>query len=348
MDAVVREWYDKAMYLFPEYVPTSIKNLIDSWVGENYIDMLFNDGFKIKIIVDANIIFSEVISYFKKGKSDFLRILDHEVIEAISPTYILEEIEEHMEDIVRKTKKTEEEIWKVIEEKYISKIKLKEVNSRGKRGYEEIVNRLKERDPDDLPYLIMYISEDADAILSRDNHFIGLSGVFTMEMVSSLKKVLYDVERGNLALLITADVLPRLAIYLGRIIITSIFAVMKAFYDFAVEAMEVLKNGIKGFIGWFSNLTPEGKFVGMLFSLISGKIIYDNRKWIKENIVNPIRDFICELIDALIRFFRGVGELLRYLTFAAVEIVELMLNNIQKCIEIYEELGRRFRMMEGV
>ncbi|GEM_PF-3873489 len=346
MSMAVREWYERVMYLFQEYVPTPIKNLVDIWVGENYLNMIFSGGFRVKIIVDANIIISEVISYFKNGKSSFLSLLDHTIIDAVSPSYILEEIEEHMGEIVKKTNRTEKEIRKVIKEKYISKIKLKKVYSTGKKGYEEIINALKERDPDDLPYLILYLSDNADAILSRDSHFISLYGIQTMKNVGHLKKVLYEIERGNLALLITVDVLPKLVVYIGRIIITALFLVMRALYKFAVKAIESIKKGMKEFMNWFSNLTPERKLWGVIVGLISAKIIYDNRERIQKNIIDPLKEFVYELTNKLIQFFKEIGNLLKDLTYAAAEIVKLMLENIKHCIEIYEEFGRRFQIIE--
>ena len=344
----IREIYDRIMYILPEYIPIPIKNLIDNWVGENYLRIFLERGVKIKIVVDANIIISEVIAYFKKGKSHFLDLLNHAIIEAFAPSYIIEELGEHIEEITKKTKKTEEETWTTIKLQFLSKIKLKEVKNKGMGGYSELIDILKERDPDDIPYMILYLSEDADTILSKDHHFIGLSGIFTMQKVGHLKKVLYDIERGNLALLVTIDVLPKLVIYLARIIITILILVVKALSDFAVKAIETLKNGTKKFIEWFSGLTPEGKVVGVILSLISAGIAYAYRDWIQKNIIEPLKDVISEIITRIIQFFKQLGSLLKDLIYAATEIVRLMLESIQKCIEIYESLKSRIDDIEVI
>ncbi len=347
MDSLaIQELYREAMYVFPEFVPIPIKNVIDSWVGENYLNILIGRGFKIKIVIDANIIISEIISYFKRGKSHLLRILDHTIIEAVAPKYIIEEINEHIDDIMKKTNKTANEIWNVLRTIYFSKIRLVPINQRGYIGFAKLIESLKKKDPDDMPYLILYLSDNADAILSRDNDLIELNGVFTFKNVGHLKRVLYEIERGNLALFITVDILPRLIIYLGRLIITAIFTVIKALYDFAVKAIEAIKSGLKKFVDWFSELTPFGKFSAIFIGIISAVSIYEHREWIKKNIIDPIKDFVSEIIEGIIQFFKRLINLLEDLVYISVELVMLMIKSIQNCIEIYKELNSKISRME--
>ncbi len=342
----VEEAYRKAMYMFPDVVPVYLKNLIDSWVGETYLNILLQRDFKIKIVVDANILISETVIYFKKGKSHFFELLRHEIIEPISPKYIVEEIEEHMDEIVRKTKRTKEEIWNTLNTMYFSRIKLMDVDGRGKEGYSKLIERLREKDPDDIQYLLLYLSEDADAILSRDNHFIRLGGILTFENVGRLKGVLYDIERGNLAMLITVDALPKMALYLGRIIMTVLFVIMKALYDLAVKVIEVIKDGIDGLVEWFSNLTPEGKLLASLCGVVSLLSLYEYREWIKRRIVDPVKEKIQIVIRRAVELFKKIGGLLKDLVYVAAKLVMLMLDTIDNCIEIYETLGTKIQELE--
>ena len=100
----------------------------------------------MNLIVDANIIFSSLI---KDGKT--IELLSHFSLNLYSPEFVLQEIEKHKTEILKKTKKTEKEFNDVFSfiKKIISIIPKEEFN-----GYIDSANKISP-DPDDVMYIAL-------------------------------------------------------------------------------------------------------------------------------------------------------------------------------------------------
>jgi predicted nucleic acid-binding protein len=62
----------------------------------------------MKLVIDANIIFALLI---KEGKTS--SIFFNLLLDLYSPEFVLEEIEKHKNEILNKTKRSEEEFYKI-------------------------------------------------------------------------------------------------------------------------------------------------------------------------------------------------------------------------------------------
>lgn len=110
------------------------------------------------IVVDANIIFAALI---KDSLSH--DILFSETFHFFAPEYIFVEFEEHKEEILEKTERTEEEFFRLIE---ILKRKVVLVQPKELKPYVEEAEKLTP-DPDDMAYFALALKLNC-AIWSND------------------------------------------------------------------------------------------------------------------------------------------------------------------------------------
>jgi len=101
------------------------------------------------LVVDANVVFSALI---KEGTT--LRLFEFnsifKIFELVAPEFIWDEIEEHKEEIIRKSKLSEEELERVLE--FIRS----EIVSIPKEYFSEFLEKAKEiSPPDDFPYVAL-------------------------------------------------------------------------------------------------------------------------------------------------------------------------------------------------
>ncbi len=344
-ETIEREYEELADY-FVENTPPIIKSIIDEWAGRAHLNGILKYGFRIRVIIDANIILSEVNAYLKYGESFFLRLAQHSIFEPIAPAYLVEELERKAASLngVKKGEYTEEEVKNAIYTHFLPKIKLlpEERYISLVEGNQK-VTELRERDEKDIPYLVVYLGEPAHGILTRDKDLIELNGTMTFEKVGKLKKVLYKIEKGNLSMVLLFDMLPMAMMALGKLIFYAIFAVLKALYDFAVIVWTGIKSLAKGAFDAFSSLHPILQ-LGLL--ILGGYLAINNADKIGKFVEKTI-EFTVETAKMIIEFLKSVAELVKELVIISAKVASAMLNCIFETIELYEELETRIELSEA-
>jgi len=115
----------------------------------------------MKLIIDTNV----VIAAF--GKNAFTRkVILHPNLELISPDFLLEELEEHKEEIMERTGLTPVE-YPIVRDILLSNIKIipfKEYNSNFKRA----MDIMKKIDIDDTSFIALGLSSETDGLWSND------------------------------------------------------------------------------------------------------------------------------------------------------------------------------------
>lgn len=104
---------------------------------EKLTKQLLKDINKMKLVIDANIIFALLI---KEGKTS--SIFFNLLLDLYSPEFVLEEIEKHKNEILNKTKRSEEEFYKIFKliKEIITIIPEKEII--------DFINKAKQISPD--------------------------------------------------------------------------------------------------------------------------------------------------------------------------------------------------------
>jgi predicted nucleic acid-binding protein len=109
---------------------------LKTWKRSNKESLAKTQEKKLKLVVDANILFSALI------KNSFTaNLLFEETLELYAPEYILEEFSKHKKLILRKTSRTEEEYKQAMHS-------LKEI-MRIEQDYDEIIDEAEKISPDE-------------------------------------------------------------------------------------------------------------------------------------------------------------------------------------------------------
>jgi len=101
------------------------------------------------LIVDANIFFSALIS---KGKTFRIFAINSitETFELLAPEFLIEEIEEHKEEVLSKSKLSSSEMEKAL------KLLQKEIKFVSPSAFSEVLEEVKKiSPPDDFPYVAL-------------------------------------------------------------------------------------------------------------------------------------------------------------------------------------------------
>jgi len=143
------------------------------------------------LVVDANVVFSALI---REGST--LRLLEFnsifKIIELVAPEFLWDEIEEHKEEIIKKSKLSEEELEKVLE--FI----MSEIKAIPEEYFSEFLEETKDISPeDDFPYVALALKLKS----------LGLEA-----KIWSNDKKLKDILEGRVEVLSTKEILERLKI----------------------------------------------------------------------------------------------------------------------------------------
>ena len=143
------------------------------------------------LVVDANVVFSALI---REGST--LRLLEFnsifKIIELVAPEFLWDEIEEHKEEIIKKSKLSEEELEKVLG--FI----MSEIKAIPEEYFSEFLEETKDISPeDDFPYVALALKLKS----------IGLEA-----KIWSNDKELKEILEGRVEVLSTKEILERLKI----------------------------------------------------------------------------------------------------------------------------------------
>lgn len=116
----------------------------------------------MKILVDTNRIIAALVQ-----ESTTRDILFDENFKFLTPDYTITEIEEHKEELKKKTKLTDEEF------EILLALIFEQIDIIPKSEYEDFLNKSKSliSDPDDVPHLAACFASKADGIWAHDPHF---------------------------------------------------------------------------------------------------------------------------------------------------------------------------------
>jgi len=120
---------------------------------------------KMRLVIDANILISALI----KKESVIRRILSLAFLNFYLPTFALEEIEEHIDYIINKSKLTKKEFIELLSFLFtnIYIVKHKKFSS----FYNKATNIIGSIDKEDIPYIALALSFQNDGIWTEDKHF---------------------------------------------------------------------------------------------------------------------------------------------------------------------------------
>ncbi|WP_244409552.1 PIN domain-containing protein [Methanocaldococcus jannaschii] len=177
-------------------------NYLSAYFQKNLVYMLGKE-FKLKLVVDTNIIFSQVLSYVTKGELPWiLDFINNPFIELYAPQLIVDELKNKIENVLPKKckKKNIDENKaksKAIKIANIILSNIKIINDKKSNNWSKIAyNLIGHRDVKDIPFVTLALSLDTHGIITRDKDFKDQK-IIKIWKVGEVKVVLTELSQGS-------------------------------------------------------------------------------------------------------------------------------------------------------
>jgi len=136
----------------------------------------------MRLVVDTNILLSALIK-----KSATRKILLHPGFEFYAPEHIFHEIENHKNEVIKKSGLSKEEFYIVLDSVLTNAIITPE--NEFAKHIPKAWDIMKNIDPDDFPFLALALSFENDGIWTNDKHFLKQKEVKVWRTKELLKKI---------------------------------------------------------------------------------------------------------------------------------------------------------------
>ncbi|MGC9778039.1 MAG: hypothetical protein HZR80_02220 [Candidatus Heimdallarchaeota archaeon] len=290
-----------------------------------------SEDLKLKVIVDANIVISESLVYIKKKKSYLLQLLNSPFINIVAPDYLRRELNEKVDDLSRSKKIKKSDLRRTFD-MFLSKIKL--VNRIDDIAYFKAKELIGSKDEKDVPYLGMFFSIDAFAILTNDTDFKDLPEVQIWNRPGDAGRFVSVMQKGTISFYVVSTSPIFLLNTIGEILLL-LLSSLWGYTEFIVKAItSISTKGIKKFLE-----------MSFLLQLLIGIGLFAFIIWEKDNkiIRNSLKKVANKMIGLLREFHIKLWEIAKIITpYIAEELVIwicLFSDHILNTIELYEKIN---------
>lgn len=315
---------DEFFTSFIHQIPIELNKYIKTKILETKT-IFTKSSFQLELVVDTNIIFSEVRSLMTSGSSFFSRISQNPFLKIYAPSTLQEELIEKIKVKFPKDKKTKDlNIDECIMKAHLILSKIEIRDDIKPSSWDRAKNILEKRDVKDISFLALNFSLRTHGIITRDKDISDQREVKTWTL-SDAGQVITEVNKGSFSFLILNESIP------------SIFEMV---YSLATSVWATFIEIVEGFIVLFSsvltksiqsiaNLPPELAIIigiALVAILLADearnkigeflKIVWEEIKKllaIIKEILKAIWESLKELFEALKPFFNATLDIFTYL-----------------------------------
>jgi len=282
-------------------------------VTETKSFFLKDKSFKLELVVDTNIIFSEVRSLCVNNSSFFLKISENPLIKIYAPKKLKEELYEKIKIKFPKEKKTRDlEIEDCLKKADLILSKIEIRNDISKKSLKKATKIMKERDKDDISFVALNFSLNTHGVLTRDKDIKDQKEVKTWELKDA-GKVITEVNKGSISFLIlntSTPIILEIIYSLLNVVWASIVSIVNGFIKLfisiltgSIEMISKIPNEflllIAGVLLFAKEVRNEiGNFLKTVWEFILG-------------ILNKIKELFLEIWQVITEFFNELRPLLK-------------------------------------
>lgn len=287
---------------------------------------------ELKLIVDANIVLQESLALIKKGNSSLISVSKSPFFKIIAPTWLLEELNKNIPVVAKKNKVDREVLRKAVDE-VIKPITILEVRS--EQAYILAKQILGKRDPEgkDAPYVALYLTVKSHGILTADDDILAQKTIRTWNKVGFAGRIVSTFERGAISFLVLSEGIP--------IALTALYEVTVGILNGIWHTLEIIGSAFMAIavagVSAISEL-PDWAILAIGIATVVIAFWKEAREWIVENILEPIRKTIIEVL-------KGVYEIIKEIISALVGILEM---SVQTFAYLFEKVGSTFTYYETI
>lgn len=238
---------------------------------------------RLLIVMDTNQVFNYLISRARNKSHPLDQLLSDEYVYISAPQHIDVEVSNHMNEIATEKKLDANNMWTIWNMEVRPRIDVRSNISR--LAWMEASSRLGHIDPDDVPFLALYLDIGADVILSYDSHIRDIMGSSAWTP-GRAKWASVRIREGVVSLFVIHPVGTNAARALGIIAWTVLDSLMWLLQSI----VDGIRSGIERIIAWFSELPGllQMAIIGGAFAIYS---------WNREKIHQKVDDLIAKLIE---------------------------------------------------
>ncbi|GAB4450325.1 MAG: hypothetical protein OHK0036_08770 [Bacteroidia bacterium] len=275
--------------------------------------------FQIELVVDTNILLSEVRGLMLYKKSFLLSIVDNPFIKLYSPQTIKKELYEKIDKQFPKQKKTKNldlNECKRQADILLSKISL--LNKVDEDAYQKAKTQMGRRDEKDVPFLAVHFSIKSHGILTKDKDFTEPKETRIWKL-ADVGQVLTEIKKGTFSFFVMNTSLPPILYFIYRLI-ASIWAII---IEIVAGFVKVFASILQGSIEGLSKL-PHGLLGVVGFGLLIVLLLDELREKVG-GFLKKVWGGIKEIIKGLKEFFNAIWESLKTIWEALKPFVRVSL-----------------------
>lgn len=287
---------------------------------------------ELKLIVDANIVLQESLALIKKGNSSLISVSKSPFFKIIAPTWLLEELDKKIPSVAKKNK-VDKQVLRAAVNEVIKPITILEV--RNEQAYILARQILGGRDPEgkDAPYVALYLTVKSHGILTADDDIISQKTIRTWNKVGFAGRIVSTFERGSISFLVLGEGIPIALAVLYEITVAILNGIWHTLEAIGSAFMAIAAAGVAA----ISEL-PDWAILAIGIATIVIAFWKEAREWIVENILEPIRKTI---IDVL----KGIYEIIKEIISTLIDMLKM---SVQILAYLFEKVGSTFTYYETI
>lgn len=294
--------------------------------------------FKLKLVIDNNILFSVINGLIKGSKkiesSLFYNLANNEIADFYAPPFLKEEIFEKIDQKIDLNKKKKAYDYAQI---LLDKIKIKEAF--WVSDWIKASKTIGHKDQDDIPYLALYFDLNGHGIMSNDDVFLKYQNDAKTWSLNDTSKIISQFDKGIISIFCIGNI-PNFVTYIGEILNCFVISIFDIIKDLLNIFTGVLKEGIV-----FLSKLPSELFIlfgGIIFTAYLYSKDFKQKvndifqyitKYIKE-VIQRLKEWLTKLYNFLINLY----SLLKNFTIQVSKVFLYMLLNSNLIIEKIAEI----------
>ncbi len=267
---------------------------------------LFKDSsFQLELVVDTNVIFSEVRSIMVNNSSFFLKIADNSLIKIYAPSQLKEELYAKIKLKFPKDSKTKNfNINECLEKADLLLSKITISDDIASISWDKAQSYLHKRDPNDISFVALNFSLRTHGILTKDKDISDNNEIKTWQLKDA-GKVITELKKGSFSFMILHASLPAIWETIYGIVSTIWTAFIEIVYGLITFFTSILTRSVESIL----NMPPELALIvggAALFILLAD----DLRKEVGQFFKMPWEQ-IRKIVKAVKEVFKAIWETLK-------------------------------------
>jgi predicted nucleic acid-binding protein len=301
---------DKAFTDLIHNLPNEFFNYVKTKILET--ETFFkNSSFQLELVVDTNIIFSEVRSLMVNGSSFFLKIADNPFIKIYAPSQLRQELYEKIKLKFPKDSKTKNFDIKDCLAKadlLLSKITIRDDITTA--SWNKAKSYLQERDAKDISFVALHFTLKTHGVLTKDKDINDQEEIKTWKL-GEAGKVITEINKGTFSFLILNVSLPPIweAIY-G--LVATIWA---AFIEIVEGLITLFAAVLTRSVNAIANMPPE---LALIIGITAVFIM------VADELREKVGEFFKMLWEQIKKFIRAIREIFKAIWETLKEIFEAL------------------------